>query len=83
MAQACHATREFGLLFPNEDVGDNLVVLHAPDEAALAHLAEVAGVACAVARFYEPDLNGQMTAAAFGMGARKILSTLPLALRAA
>lgn len=83
MAQACHATREFGLLHPGEDVGDNLVVLHVPDEGALRGLVDAAKGACPVVAFSEPDLNGEMTAAAFSGEARRFLSSLPLALRAA
>lgn len=75
MAQACHAAREFTLR-SDEDVGDNLVVLHA-SHAELERL--VASAPCVP--FHEPDLRGELTAAAFGGEARKILSTLPLALR--
>lgn len=38
---------------------------------------------CSVVEFREPDLGNQVTAAAFGVGASRILSSLPLALRAA
>lgn len=83
MAQACHATREFGLLHPGVDVGDNLVVLHASSEDELNRLLESALDVCAVAPFREPDVGNQLTAVAFAGEARPILSCLPLALRAA
>jgi hypothetical protein len=83
MAQACHAAREFTLQRPNEDVGDNLVVLHATPERLQALVDAAQDGLCSVVPFFEPDLDGQLTAAAFGVGARRILSRLPLALRAA
>lgn len=79
IAQACHAAREFTLR-QSEDVGENLVVLEAPPD----ELARVVGAArglCSVVPFHEPDLDGAMTAAAFGLGAQKLLSSLPLACR--
>ena len=81
LAQACHAAREFTRLLPGEDVGDNLVVLGAASLAELVELVDRADGVCAVVPFYEPDLGGEMTAAAFGLGARRILSSSPLALR--
>lgn len=82
MAQACHATREFTREHPEDDVGDNLVVLHA-SHRHLEYLAYRARLdeLCAVTAFHEPDLRGQLTAAAFGLGARPLLSNLPLACR--
>lgn len=82
MAQACHAAREFTLERPVEDVGDNLVVLEAPLDELAELVARAAGV-CSVTAFHEPDLDGALTAAAFGLGAQKLLSQLPLACRAA
>lgn len=79
MAQACHATREFTLR-QSEDVGENLVVLEAPPEE-LARVVGAASGLCSVTTFHEPDLGGALTAAAFGLGARKLLSSLPLACR--
>lgn len=75
MAQACHAAREFTLK-SGEDVGENLVVLHA-SHAELERLV----TASPCVPFHEPDLGGELTAAAFGGNARKLLSSLPLALR--
>lgn len=80
MAQACHAAHEFGRT--GEDVGDNLVVLHASHADLERLVASAAGV-CSCVPFHEPDLGGELTAAAFGCGARRILSSFPLALRAA
>lgn len=80
LAQACHATREFTIRHADNDVGDNLVVLQA-EPAELARLVEAAEGVCAVAPFHEPDLDGELTAAAFGVGARRLLSSYPLALR--
>lgn len=78
LAQACHAAREFTLRRPTEDVGENLVVLHAtPGE--LACLVARADGLCSTVPFHEPDLGGELTAAAFGLGARRLLSSLPLA----
>ena len=81
LAQACHATREFGLRHPEVDVGDNLVVLHVPGEAELRRIVDAAGEALPVAPFFEPDLGGEMTAAAFPFSARPLVSSLPLAMR--
>lgn len=77
MAQACHVTREFTRVHSAEPVGESLIVL----EASPAELAELFGRAGAVRRtaFHEPDLGGELTAVAFGAGARKLLSSLPLA----
>jgi hypothetical protein len=82
IAQACHATREFGLRYPGASVGDNLVVLHAADERALGDIAERARGACLSAVFHEPDLGGAATAIALDGSAKRLLSQLPLALRA-
>lgn len=81
IAQACHAAREFTLQC-EEDVGENLVVLHASKDDLERLVAEASG-RCTVVPFQEPDLGGELTAAAFGIGARKLLSCYPLALRAA
>jgi hypothetical protein len=82
LAQACHAAREFTRRRPDEDVGENLVVLQAT-LAELVELVDRADGVCSVVPFYEPDLGDEMTAAGFGLGARRILSSYPLALREA
>lgn len=81
MAQACHVTREFTLAHPEEDVGENLVVLHAPNERELLRLLHTASPMCLSTAFREPDLGGAFTAVAFSGDARRHLSSLPLALR--
>jgi hypothetical protein len=84
MAQACHATREFGQQCPDADVGDNLVVLHAPDERTLrALMLDAECERWPVVGFCEPDLRDELTAVAFGGAAARMLRKLPLALRAA
>lgn len=82
-AQACHALREFAHRFPELDrrwfeSSNNLVVLQVP---TLGDLEGLVAIGSLVAPFYEPDLGGELTAAAFGDG--RLLSSLPLALRAA
>ena len=62
----------------------NLVVLEVPDEAALVALrarAELAGVPASL--FRETDLADAATALALGPAARRLVSSLPLAMRAA
>jgi len=63
--------------------GKNLIYLAAPDRAALEALL-AAGIAAGIplAAFHEPDIAGELTAIAFGEAARKLVSSLPLALRA-
>lgn len=79
LAQACHATREFTLAHPNADVGENLVVLHAPGAQELAELAARARALSLTTTFHEPDLGGALTAAAFDGRVRRLLSQLPCA----
>ncbi len=80
MAQACHAAHEYGV-YGGDDVGDNLVVLH----ASHTRLRELTAQACALGLshqpFHEPDLGNELTACAFSGSARPLLSSLPLALR--
>lgn len=45
----------------------------------LACLVARASDVCRFVVFHEPDLNGELTAAAFGLGARRMLSNLSLA----
>lgn len=81
MAQACHAAVAFTAA--HGVLTENLVVLHAPDERALRALSEGCGSAIRAAAFHEPDLGGELTALAMDDGGRRLLSSLPLALRAA
>lgn len=63
---------------------NNLVLLQVPDEACLRELVERVKQkvpACPIAPFQEPDLDWQLTATAFGDEAKKLLGSLPLALR--
>lgn len=91
MAQACHAAYGFARVYGNMiPVGENLVVLHATNEAELDRLCEQSTVVVdnrverhlPIFAFYEPDLDGQLTAAAFNAEARKFLRNLPLAFSA-
>ncbi len=87
MAQVCHAQREFAERFPVLDrvwfdLSNNLVVLQVSDEPELRRLSVAARTeGWSHVCFKEPDLDGQWTAAAFEWKARKLLSSLPLALR--
>jgi len=89
VAQSCHAVSAFAVRFPDEHRawhahGQNLVVLGAPDEQALDRLMntleDTHQIPCAA--FFEPDLSDSLTAFAVSDRAAKLLSCLPLALRA-
>lgn len=84
MAQLGHAAYRFGVVFPNFDVGENIVILHAKDEFQLAMLIAKASFAAPLrmTAFFEPDVGGELTAAAFEGKAKKILRSLPLAFSA-
>jgi hypothetical protein len=75
VAQACHAAREWTLAHPQVDVGDNLVVLHVPNQDALLELTNAAPEHLL---FREPDLQNEATALALPGEARRRLSSLPL-----
>jgi peptidyl-tRNA hydrolase len=86
-AQSCHAAFAFAMRHPTEAGrwfwdSNNIVLLECADEAALrglvvrARLAEVP-----YALFSEPDFDCHATACAFSTGARRFLSSLPLALK--
>jgi peptidyl-tRNA hydrolase len=88
VAQAVHAAVKYAL--SHEDArrwhkeSNNVAVLQVPDEGALKALTQrvlARNPCCLSAIFEEPDLEHQWTAAAFGDGARKLLGSLPLALR--
>lgn len=81
-AQSCHAMKLFTLEHPQFNEIENLVLLGAPSEGALKHILEQAkkqDLPCSA--FYEPDFNNSLTAIGMPYGARRLLSTLPLALR--
>jgi len=89
-AQACHAMRLFveeHKLEENEwfRFSNNIVLLQVPTKEALVELAYKAvneDIPCSM--FKEPDVNDEPTAIALlGRGAKKLVSSLPLALRAA
>lgn len=76
-AQIGHAAIEFTARHGR--LSDNIVVLAAATESALAELvARAAGEGARVERFLEEDLGGEMTAAGFGPEAGRLLSSLPL-----
>ena len=88
-AQACHALREFVEKFPEIDrewftTSNNIVVLNARSHGHLLRLAGLAvdhSIACA--QFFEPDCDNELTAIALGPEGSKLVSQLPLALKAA
>lgn len=80
MAQLGHAAHTFGLKCALADVGDTIVVLNAPDERALAGLVrDAAHAGAALVTIHEPDLGGELTAAAFSSAAARVVRKLPLA----
>lgn len=85
-AQAGHAVAEFWALHTEaarawKEGPNNLVILAAPDRAALYELlGELGGDPLAVA-VYEPDLGDELTAIATGPSVRPLVSSLPLALK--
>lgn len=86
-AQSCHAALAFA--FRHRELAEtwfwdsnNIVLLECADEPALLSLVERArALGLPYALFSEPDFGSRSTAAAFAGGARKFLSSLPLALR--
>lgn len=88
-AQAVHGAFAFAMHHPIVarywyHKSNNLVVLQVPNEACLKHLANQArdaGIDHAV--FREPDFDDTVTAVAIEPAGRKLVSSLPLALRAA
>src|SRR5690349_10845536 len=89
VSQACHAVSAFAhehrsLHAAWQSCGRNIVVLSAATEAALLDkLRTIADGAVPCSTVREPDLNDRLTAFACSEDARKLLSTLPLALRRA
>ncbi len=88
-AQSQHAVSAFAVQQPDvhrewHQNGKNLVWLAAPDLEALTRLMSALedqhGFTCAA--FFEPDFNDELTAFAVSGEAAKLLSHLPLALRA-
>jgi len=88
LAQAVHAAVKYALSHEDarrwHEESNNVAVLQVPDEAALkalTHQVLTRDPSCLAVVFEEPDLDHQWTAAAFGGGAKKLLGSLPLALR--
>jgi len=88
LAQAVHAAVKYALSHEDarrwHEESNNVAVLQVPDEEALRALTQrvlIKDPGCLVATFEEPDLDHQWTAAAFGNGAKKLMGSLPLALR--
>lgn len=85
--QAAHAMRQFGFEYTMLEAqwferSNTLAFLAAPDTRALEVLRDKAlrkGVA--VAAFYEPDRDNELTAIALGPEGKKITRRLPLALQ--
>jgi hypothetical protein len=86
-SQCCHAEREFAHHHPELDrqwhaAGGNIVLLSCANEEELYELIGGASIKnISHAHFCEADLGGALTAAAFASSARRLLSSLPLAMR--
>ena len=80
MAQACHAAYTFGIYSPKK-TRRNIAVLGASKQKLEELIVTSDGRKYDYEPFYEPDLNNEVTAAAFGAEAKSILSSLPLAFR--
>jgi len=81
-AQACHAMTAFTFAYPRQtqdwfENSNNLVVLQCDDLPQIADELERQGLA--VARFHEPDRDGELTAICTEPGARKVLGRVALA----
>lgn len=85
--QAAHAMRQFGFEYPEIDRlwfrdSNTLAFLAAPDTKALGVLRDKAlAKGVAVAAFYEPDRDNELTAIALGPAGKKMTRKLPLALQ--
>lgn len=89
VAQSCHALRLFTHEHPEIDrqwyeESNNLVCLQVDDEPALLALADrIESSGVAVSRFHEPDYANECTALAIAPTGARLVSNLPLTLRAA
>jgi len=85
VAQACHGMRAFAAAHPEVekdwyDKSNNLVVLAADGESALADIATAARAkGLRLAEFREPDYGDTLTALALEPAAKPLLRRLPLA----
>lgn len=82
--QSIHAASSFAVDYPELHRtwhlnGKNLIWLAAPDEAALRALFDHLTVEKSY--FAEPDMGDELTAVAFSGAARKLVSSLPKALK--
>jgi hypothetical protein len=90
IAQSAHALSAFAFAFPDEHRrwhggSNNLVVVAVPSVGDLERLRRRADDTddIAIVAFYEPDFGDQLTSIAlYGAEAGKLVSSLPLALRA-
>lgn len=80
-AQACHALHAFTHAYPDKTAAwesdNNIVVLEHEDPASTADMLEAFDID--VARFYEPDLDGALTAFCAEPSAKRYLRPLSLA----
>jgi peptidyl-tRNA hydrolase len=89
LAQSCHAVSAFAHQYRVEhdawQAGEqNLVVLSVPSENALGEIMRRAMEQnIRAAAFHEPDFGNELTACAFEGSVARLVSSLPLALRAA
>jgi hypothetical protein len=80
MAQACHAAYALGVSSPKPE-RQNIAVLGATKAQLEALVHRVVERGDCHQAFYEPDLEGELTAGAFDGSVRKLVSSLPKALR--
>ena len=80
LAQACHASYTFGMYSPRK-TRRNIAVLHASKQKLEELVVASEGKKYDYEPFFEPALDNEITAAAFGAEAKKILSSLPKAFR--
>ena len=79
-AQVGHAAYMLGVYSPRK-TRRNIAVLHAPRAELERFCLQSEVIGCVYEPFYEPDLNDEITAVAFGEGARKLLRALPPAFK--
>lgn len=80
MAQACHAAYLLGVTSPKPE-RENIAVLGATKAQLEVLVQRALERGDTHQAFYEPDLQGELTACALDGSARKITSSLPKALR--
>jgi hypothetical protein len=80
LAQACHAAYALGVSSPRAE-RQNIAVLGATRAQLETLVQRVAERGDCHQAFYEPDLGGELTACALDGSVRKLVSSLPKALR--